>query len=113
MIISLIVVKIQTESSSSLKRLVKAVGPKSRAPSEIHSILIFHYRPYHFPGLFVQKVIIELKKSKILNFLKNGTSDRKTFLGPNEHQFELHFPQVGLWYTESKNNPPRVNNHAY
>ena len=30
----------------------------------IYQIWIIDYRPYHFPGLFVQKVIIELQKSK-------------------------------------------------
>ena len=41
--------------------------------------LILHYRPYHFPGLFVQKVIIELKKSKIYDLSKNAVVVVKPF----------------------------------
>ena len=40
MIISLILFEIQSQSSSSLKRLVKAVEPKTQTPSEIHSLVL-------------------------------------------------------------------------
>ena len=49
MIISLILLEIQSQNSSSLKRLVKAVEPKSRAPSEIHSGLENFLKPNELP----------------------------------------------------------------
>ena len=57
-------------------------------------ILIFHDRPDHFPGLFVQKCLLELKKSKIEIFSETTVVVVKPFQGRTNISSTFLFPRL-------------------
>ena len=69
----------QTDVSSALKRFYDHY----RGSWKNLAFWIFVLPLTTFLGFLYRNAFSELKKSKIWDFLKNGCSGRKTFLGPN------------------------------